>query len=306
KTSCYFYEGANIPPLNHLSEEEQMTLPFLTSLLDPYQEVPAFTKFLKEVSTLFDQDLQKIDTLHAFSISGPKFSLPEKRARMVTNMLILLKHIHRREIIKFKYYTSTSFNSKREESEKPKLFKLKPICVRLYQGLYYLTGVTDNKKQQLLNFRIDNIVQDSIMTEWVSKDVFKVKTFELNATLVEVDFNNKLSRALGIWIHDENSKEEKITIRFYSWAAKYALLFNLHPTQKLICLDEKEEYADFEFCLYTSDAHIAKVNAITKKYLVDVKQGKSNADNRPYIEWMNKFPEAGYLFGRFINFIELL
>ena len=106
KTGAYHYENGIMPSLNFLNEKEQMTLPFLTSVLDPYGDVPAFQKFLKQAATLFDKDLDTVESNSAFAVTGPTFYFKGSKSRMIDKVLQLLGHIQREEVITFQYLKS--------------------------------------------------------------------------------------------------------------------------------------------------------------------------------------------------------
>jgi hypothetical protein len=306
KKGKYYYEGANIPTLDRLSKEEEMTLPFLTSLLNPYGDVPAFKKFLDESSTLFDRDLRKVDTRKAFSVSGPKFTFKGHRSRMISNVLKLLGHIESGEVITFEYADPSLIEVRKKHPGKKRDITLKPLCVRLYQNLYYLTGSLENNSKKVLNYRIDLIVESSIHPIRLGMDTMKVKTFNVEQARKDSDLQQLLKRPLGVWLHGNDSFAENIVIRFHGWAAKHLLTLQIHPLQQELPVPEDAPYADFQFTLFTRPTYLADVKEDENARIQAIQNGTLHPETRPYVAWLNRYPEAGYIFGRYINYIELI
>ena len=306
-SGSYFYEDEIKPPLSFLTEEEQMTLPFLTSLLASYSDIPAFNKFLQQAATLFDEDLKKIQHSSAFTVTGPVFKEDDHKSKMIHNLLKLLRHIQQEEVIVFDYLKPNTLDiySKTKGTKFHVVFK--PLCIRLYQNLYYLFGIREGSTSySLTNYRIDLIEEGSIKTIPKGPDTLKVKTFSSAVEKSKSNFNEAIKVPLGVWNHAPDCFEEKITLRFHGWAAKHLLTFKIHHSQHKIHTNESPQYADFEFKLYTYNTYlegIEKEEQSRKKALAD---GTINAEKRPYINWLNRYPEAGYIFGRYINFIEFM
>jgi hypothetical protein len=307
KTGAYYYENGIMPSLNFLSEKEQMTLPFLTSVLDPYGDVPAFQKFLKQAATLFDKDLDTVESNSAFAVTGPTFYFKGSKSRMIDKVLQLLGHIQRKEVISFQYLKSSSMVIRRDLPETISSVTFKPLCIRLYQNLYYLTGIWDgNKSHSLINYRIDLILDGSIKTIPLGADTMKVKTFSVEEEKRQSDIENVLKRSLGVWIHGNDQIVEKVTLRFHGWAGKHLLTFVIHPSQKPVSTDEEAHYVDFEFELHTYHEYLQKVEKEELERERAILAGEIHPENRPYLPWLNRYPEAGYIFGRYINHIELI
>jgi hypothetical protein len=307
KTGSYYYENDIQPSLNFLNEQEQMTLPFLTSVLDPYGDVPAFQKFLKQAASLFDKDLDSVESKSAFAVSGPTFSFKGYKSRMIDKVLQLLGHIQREEVISFEYLKSSSMELRKDLPETIVKATFKPLCIRLYQNLYYLTGIWDgNKLHSLINYRIDFIVDGSIKTIPLGPDTMKVRTFSKEEEKRQSDMENVLKRSLGVWIHGNDHIVERIILRFHGWAGKHLLTFDIHPSQKKVSKNEGGHYVDFEFELYTYNSHLLEVEKEEQERERAILAGEIHPENRPYLPWLNRYPEAGYIFGRYINYIELI
>ena len=306
-TNAYYYEDGITPPLNFLTEEEQMTLPLLSSVLDPFGDVPAFQKFLNQAATLFDKDLKTVQSSSAFAVTGPNFSFKGYKSRMISKVLQLLGHIQREEVIYFDYLKSTVMEIRKDIPETLNQVTFKPLCIRLYQNLYYLTGVWDKKETlSLVNFRIDLIVDGSIKTILLGRDTLKVRTFDLAKEKKMTDLDNVLKRSLGVWIHKTNLIVEKITLRFHDWAGKHLLTFDIHPSQKKVSTLNGENFVDFEFKLYTYEKHLINVERKEQERQQSILSGQINPESYPYFKWLDRYPEAGYIFGRYINYIELI
>lgn len=307
KTGKYHYEDKVLPPLSFLSEEEQMTLPLLTSVLDPYGEVPAFQKFLHQAAELFDKDLKSVQSTSAFAVTGPKFTFKGTKAKMIKKVLQLLGHIQREEVIHFDYLKSTAMELRKDLPDTTSSVTFKPLCIRLYQNLYYLTGVwDDDSKDTLVNYRIDLIEDGSIGSILLGNTTMKVRTFSIEEEKRRTTMDEILQRALGVWIHGKDNFAEKVTLRFHGWAGKHLLTFDIHPSQTRVSELNGQQFVDFEFVLFTYDQHIRYVTKTEEERNLAIAAGEINPASYPYLSWLNRYPEAGYIFGRYINFIELI
>jgi hypothetical protein len=306
KIGKYYYEEPNIPPLNRLTKEEEMTLPFLTSLLNPYGDIPAFKKFLDEAASIFDKDLKKVDTSKTFSIVSPKFNFPNDRVTMISNLLTLLKHIEDGEEVTFDYSNPSVIEYRKKTPGDKSTITFQPLYIRLYQNLYYLTGIRLDLTPSIQNFRIDLILVNSIKPIPIGKDTMKMKTFDVEKARKDSQLEGFLQRSFGIWLHPEISLTEVVTIRFYGWAAKHLQTFQLHHSQTYIPASDNTEYSDYEFTLCTYDNHLERIIREEHKREILIQNGSINPQNRPYVAWLSRYPEAGYIFGRFINFIEFI
>ena len=306
KYQKYYYEETNIPPLNRLTKEEEMTLPFLTSLLNPYDDIPAFKKFLDEASSIFDKDLKKVDTSKTFSIVSPKFNSSNDRVTMISNLLKLLKHIEDGEEVTFDYSNPRVIEYRKKTPGDKSTIILKPLYIRLYQNLYYLTGIRQDSVPPVQNFRVDLILGNSIKAIPIGKDTMKMKTFNVEKARKDSQLEGFLQRSLGIWIHPETSLTEVVIIRFHGWAAKHLQTFQLHHSQIYIPASDNTGYSDYEFTLCTYDDHLERISIEEGKREILIQNESIYPQNRPYVAWLSRYPEAGYIFGRFINFIEFI
>lgn len=304
KNSEYYYEETNIPPLNRLTKEEEMTLPFLTSLLNPYGDIPAFNKFLVEASSIFDKDLKKVDYSKTFSIVSPKFNFSNDRVTMISNLLTLLKHIEDGEEVTFLHSNPSVIEYRKNTPGDKSTIILKPLYIRLYQNLYYLTGIREDSVPPVQNFRIDLILGNSIKPIPIDKDT--MKTFDVEKARKDSNLEGFLQRSLGIWMHPETSHTEVVIIRFHGWAAKHLQTFQLHHSQIYIPASDNTKYSDYEFTLCTYDDYLKGISIEEGEREILIQNGSIDPQNRPYVAWLSRYPEAGYIFGRFINFIEFI
>jgi hypothetical protein len=58
--------------------------------------------------------------------------------------------------------------------------------------------------------------------------------------------------------------------------------------------------------LYTYNSHLLEVEKEEQERKRAILAGEIHPENRPYLPWLNRYPEAGYIFGRYINYIELI
>jgi hypothetical protein len=303
----YHYEDDIKPPLNFLTEEEQMTLPFLASLLAPYSDVPAFDKFLQQAATLFDENIDKIQTSLAFAVTGPVFKKDDHKLKMISHVLQLLRHIKQEEVIEFEYVKPNALDIYSTSKSTYYHVVFKPLCIRLYQNLYYLFGIREGSKSYALtNYRIDLIKEGSIKTIPKGPDTLKVKTFSSGVEKSKSNFTEAIKIPLGVWNHDPDCFKEKITLRFHGWAAKHLLTFKIHHSQHKIHTNESLQYADFAFELYTYPAYLERVEKEEQAREIALAHGQVDPEKRPYLGWLNRYPEAGYIFGSYINFIEFI
>jgi hypothetical protein len=71
-------------------------------------------------------------------------------------------------------------------------------------------------------------------------------------------------------------------------------------------MEDGANYVDFEFKLFTYQKHLHKIEKEEQERAIAIEKGEINPQNYPYLPWLNRYPEAGYIFGRYINFIELI
>jgi hypothetical protein len=107
-------------------------------------------------------------------------------------------------------------------------------------------------------------------------------------------------------MHPETSHTEVVIIRFHGWAAKHLQTFQLHHSQTYIPASDNTGYSDYEFTLCTYDKYLKGISIEEGKRAMLIQDGSLDPQNRPYVAWLSRYPEAGYIFGRFINFIEFI
>jgi hypothetical protein len=80
----------------------------------------------------------------------------------------------------------------------------------------------------------------------------------------------------------------------------------LHHSQTYIPASDNTGYSDYEFTLCTYDKYLKGISIEEGKRAMLIQDGSLDPQNRPYVAWLSRYPEAGYIFGRFINFIEFI
>jgi hypothetical protein len=299
----YRYYGT-IPPLDFLNEEEQMTYPFLRDMLREYENVPAFRKFFNEIKGVFEVEYKEDKLLRTLTVKEPGYQFVAHQKNMLANVMKLLKHIHKSEVVRFDYLKTNSLEYKKGISGITKTHIIQPMCIRLYQNNFYLTGAYKGSSN-LTNFRIDLIVPDSIRSMPHKSEENQTDKFDLGDLIQRTNLEEILKRAVGVWLQSPDSFAEVVVVRFHGWAAKHLLTFQVHSSQIRLDVNEEKQYADFQFTFYTYPGHLENIAIQEEEYRQRIQQGE-NPSNLPYIGWMNRYPEVGYLLGRYINFIELI
>ncbi len=113
---------------------------------------------------------------------------------------------------------------------------LAPYCVKLYRRRWYVLGQIDNGEMRL--FSLDRIQHMSL----TDKKFKFPKSFDASAYFADV---------IGV-MRDSTKTKQRVVIRAYEREKFYLRDLPLHSSQKEIA--EKDDYADFEYCLVpTSD-----------------------------------------------------
>jgi hypothetical protein len=299
----YRYFGTT-PPLDFLNEEEQMTYPFLRDMLREYEKVPAFRKFFNEIKGVFEVEYKEDKVIHNLTVKEPGYQFLHHQNKMLANVMKLLKHIHKSEVVRFDYLKTNSLEYKKGISGTTKTHVIQPLCIRLYQNIFYLTGVYKGSNK-LTNFRIDLIVPDTITSMPHKSEENQTDKFDLGDLIQRTNLEEILKRAAGVWLQRPDCFAEVVVVRFHEWAAKHLLTFQVHSSQIRLNVNEEKEYADFQFTFYTYPDHLAHIAEKEEELRQRIQQGENPA-NIPYVGWMNRYPEVGYVLGRYINFIELI
>ena len=233
----YFHEDHEEPEFDEITEEERLTIPFITGILQQYENLPAVKKIISRIDDLFEVAPSKKNT---FFTTKPKLIEEEKT---VKKAIQLLKHIKNKECVEFYYISVHKLNT---NSETKKIKKVTPIQIRIHDNLYYLIGF-DLEKKELKNFKIDQIFNkiDALCDE--NEEIIYFDPKDKIITSIDERFKN----TLGVWVHNEEVPISKVKIKFRDWAANYVSKMNLHSTQKIINvnLDNNEIIIELELKL---------------------------------------------------------
>jgi len=270
----YFDENHAEPEFDEITEEERLTIPFLTGILKPYENIPAVLKILERIEDFFEIDKKY---KNAILINKPKLFEEENTIQLVIQ---LLGHIERKECVQFNYVTVHKLNTNFKES---RWVKIIPIQIKIYENLYYLIGF-DLEKKELSNYRIDQIIyrnKNSIDLIEDEENNDEIKYFDPNDKII-TSIDDQFKNTLGVWIHNDDVQIRKVKIKFIDWAANYVSKMNLHSTQKIINVDLDNNEIIIELALKLSKT---------------IKPGDSinNLD-----------PELAFLLGRFRNYCEII
>ncbi len=264
----YFHEDHEEPEFDEITEEERLTIPFITGILKQYESLPAVKKIISRIDDLFE-----IDSKNKTTLLSPQPKLIDED-KSIKKVIQLLKHIKNKECIEFNYIIVHKLNT---NSETKKIKKVIPIQLRVHDNFYYLIGF-DLEKKELKNFKIDQIFNkiDALCDENEETIYFDPK----NKIITSID--NKFKNTLGVWVHKDEDPIRKVKIKFRDWAANYISKINLHSTQKIINVDLEANEIIIEL-----ELKLSKI----------IKPGDSinNLD-----------PELAFLLGRFRDYCEII
>ena len=270
----YFDKDYVEPEFDEITEEERLTIPFLTGILKPYENIPAVLKILDRIEDFFDIDKKY---KNAIIINRTKLYEEENTIELAIQ---LLGHIKRNECVQFNYVTVHKLNADFKES---RWVKTIPIQIKIYENLYYLIGF-DLEKKKLSNFRIDQIIYrnknsiDVIEDEENPDEIIYFDPKDKIITSIDERFKN----TLGVWAHEDEDTIRIVKIKFRDWAANYVSKIKLHSTQKIINIDfdNNEIIIELELKLYNLKEPVTTIN--------------------------NLDPELAFLLGRFRDYCEII
>jgi hypothetical protein len=264
----YFDENHEEPEFDEITEEERLTIPFITGILKQYENLPIVQKIISRIDDLFEVAPNNKST---FFTTKPKLI---EEDNTIKKAIQLLKHIKNKECVEFYYISVHKLNTNLEIK---KIKKVTPIQIRIHDNLYYLIGF-DLEKKELKNFKIDQIFNkiDALCDE--NEEIIYFDPKDKIITSIDERFKN----TLGVWVHNEEVPISKVKIKFRDWAANYVTKMNLHSTQKIINadLDNNEIIIELEL----------KLSKIIK----------------PGDSINNLDPELAFLLGRFRDYCEII
>jgi hypothetical protein len=156
------------------------------------------------------------------------------------------------------------------------------------------------------NFRVDQIDGQSITLLRDPKLPHRCETFPAAKIWVQYDIEKILAKSIGVWNFKEDAKEEEVKIRFYGWAANHLMVFQVHPSQQLLHINEEEGYIDVKFSFYTYPQHVAISKPLVNFQRDGLAKGLWTAEQFPHVALFERYPEVGYLLGKYINFMHVL
>ena len=309
----YSYHHERTPDIAFLDAKEEYSLAFLKGILAQYSDLPAVQRLMKESPAFFNQDLEAVDTQQAFLVNSPAHQSPLRKKSMMEVTLRLLDHIKQQEVVQFAYTESQKLSHFTGIEPKKKIFRAFPLCLRLHDGFYYLCAlsqvITEGKKHDkyfIQNFRIDHIASESLTKLRDPKLPHTFERFNAAEVWVTYDVQKKLKKAIGVWNIPDDAVKETVRIRFYGWAANHLMVFKIHPTQVLLDINTKENYIDITFSFYTYPQFRALAQPHRLFYQEGLENGTWNPNQFPFVDLFARYPEAGYLLGKYVNFMLVL
>ena len=309
----YTYHQGRMPDIAFLDAREEHSLAFLKGILAQYSDIPAVQRLMQESPAFFNQDLEAVDTRQAFLVHAPQHQSLGRKNAMMDLTIRLLDHIKQQEVVQFAYVESQKLTHFTGTVPDKQTFRAYPLCLRLHDGFYHLWALSqvtpESKKpnQYLIrNFRIDHIDSTSLTK---LRDPNLPHTFEqFNAAEIWVnyDIQKKLDKAIGVWNMPDSAEEETVTIRFYGWAANHLMVFQVHPSQELLDINTQENYIDLKFRFYTYPKFRALAKPHRQFHHEGLENGAWSSKQFPFVDLFERFPEAGYLLGKYVNFMHIL
>jgi hypothetical protein len=309
----YTYHQGRIPDIAFLDSREEHSLAFLKGILAQYSDIPAVQRLMQESPAFFNQDLEAVDTRQAFLVHAPQHQSPGRKKAMMDLTIRLLDHIKQQEVVQFAYVESQKLTHFTGTVPDKQIFRAFPLCLRLHDGFYHLCALSqvnpESKKPNkylIRNFRIDHIESKSLTKLRDPKLPHTFERFNAAEIWVNYDIQKKLDKAIGVWNMPDSAVEETVTIRFYGWAANHLMVFQVHPSQELLGINTQENYIDLKFRFYTYPKFRALAKPHSQFHHEGLENGAWSSKQFPFVDLFERFPEAGYLLGKYVNFMHIL
>jgi hypothetical protein len=309
----YTYHQGRIPDIAFLDSQEEHSLAFLKGILAQYSDIPAVQRLMQESPAFFNQELESVDTKQAFLVNTPAHQSPLRKKSMMEVTLRLLDHIKQQEVVQFAYTESQKLLHFTGIVPEKQIFRAYPLCLRLHDGFYHLCALSqvtpESKKPNkylIRNFRIDHIDSTSLTKLRDPKLPHTFEQFNAAEIWVNYDIQKKLDKAIGVWNMPDSAVEETVTIRFYGWAANHLMVFQVHPSQELLDINTQENYIDLKFRFYTYPKFRALAKPHRQFHHEGLENGAWSSKKFPFVDLFERFPEAGYLLGKYVNFMHIL
>lgn len=310
---CYAYHHERTPDIAFLDAKEEYSLAFLKGILAQHSDLPAVQRLMKESPAFFNQDLEAVDTSQVFVVHAPQHWSANRKESIMEMTLNLLDHIKQQEVVQFEYVESQKLEHFTGIVPGKQHFRVYPLCLRLHDGFYHLCALSqvnpESKKPNkylIRNFRIDHIESKSLTKLRDPKLPHTFERFNAAELWIKYDVQKKLKKAIGVWNMPDSAIEETVSIRFYGWAANHLMVFKIHPSQVLLDINTKENYIDLTFSFYTYPQFRALAKPHRLFYQEGLKNGTWNPNQFPCVELFERYPEAGYLLGKYVNFMHVL
>jgi hypothetical protein len=310
---CYAYHHERTPDIAFLDAKEEYSLAFLKGILAQHSDLPAVQRLMKESPAFFNQDLEAVDTSQVFVVHASQHWSANRKESIMEMTLNLLDHIKQQEVVQFEYVESQKLEHFTGIVPGKQRFRVYPLCLRLHDGFYHLCALSqvnpESKKPNkylIRNFRIDHIESKSLTKLRDPKLPHTFERFNAAELWIKYDVQKKLKKAIGVWNMPDSAIEETVSIRFYGWAANHLMVFQVHPSQELLDINTQENYIDLKFRFYTYPKFRALAKPHRQFHHEGLENGAWSSKKFPFVDLFERYPEAGYLLGKYVNFMHVL
>jgi hypothetical protein len=241
KSNTYSFSPSSARPIFvSSSEDENVTLPFISGILEPYKEIPGIKKIIHSFAHVYDYNKKSISKKAIVTSTKRSADINRIQEGLTKKTTELLSIISKRKAITLLYSNVSILISTISNSKK---FILFPYQVRIHDGLHYLIAL-DLIDQKVKNFRIDQIKSQIAILDVDDEENDAEEIEALNRYSDKFPYlrlqDDFFKYSFGVWCHNYPRKLYKITIAFYDWAGSYILMQPLHATQILESKTENE------------------------------------------------------------------
>jgi hypothetical protein len=223
--------------LDDIDENTKNTMPFLLSMLKPYEYIPAIEHLVSDLDKNHSVSSMRMDqmmVMHNKILTESQFGVQKS---IMSAVYSILNNIKNNTVIEFNY---TSVHSDRENKvDNMKLISVYPIQVRVFEGRFYLIAVPvkqekDITQNDIKTYCIDEILNKRVDTAY-DEDTEETINFNWKKLYNKLRIDDLYKQAIGIMLPvDKTTKPILIKRWFKGWAASYVDAVPLHHTQRIL------------------------------------------------------------------------